>query len=570
MKRKVVTMMLMAAMVASLIGCGSSGTDTAQTPGTETNAETGTDGENNAGNDSAVQSIGGAIGGEGEAEAVDVSASVQHEKIIIDADRLSLNPMGLWQSATEVYSMYEMLFQVSNGLGSEMVPVLADASRGAHGGYDHEEGSNEYTFYIYDNIYDHAGNHLTASDVVFSFEKTQEYGQTSGWGVVTSWEAVDDTTVKMTCERELSNKGELENIVLRCFMFTEAAYEASGSEFASDACGTGPYKLENYVEGASVSLVKNEDYWQTDDSKKQSCQYANVDAIDLILITEATQKVTALSTGTIDICQAMPADYIEQYINDDKFTLAAAPSNNVYYLEANVNEASICNDANLRTAIFYAVGTEEMCQGLGAYSNSPVSVFGPSVFPDYNSAWESWDNYQTSAASPEKAAEYLAQSSYNGEELVILCESGGSNMSVLVQALLQAAGINSTITALERNSLNAVSSDPTEWDLYINSTRSSDYLANIWSHVMNKDAFATGTTEGFVDSEEYQDLLKAVLSVNATETDMDAFWQYTVDNAYVEGMCCSTTYIAYPEDMVSGLWMNDKSILLPGAFIYTK
>ena len=211
-----------------------------------------------------------------------------------------------------------------------------------------------------------------------------------------------------------------------------------------------------------------------------------------------------------------------------------------------------------------------MCQGLGENSNRPVYTLGTDVFPDYDSDWESLDNYQTSAADPAKAAEYLAKSNYNGEELVILCESGGSDSAVLVQALLQAAGINSTISALERNSLNAVSSDPGEWDLYINSTRSSDYVANIWSHVMNSDSFASGATEGFYDNAEYQALLKAAVSVNATKEDMDAFWQATVDNALIKGTNCSITYIAYPVDTISNLWMNDKSVLLPGAFTYIK
>ncbi|MCD8336456.1 MAG: ABC transporter substrate-binding protein [Lachnospiraceae bacterium] len=518
-----------------------------------------------------VETIGGAIGG-ADGEEVDRSASVQHGTLTLDADRLSVNPMGLWSSSTEVYSMYEMLFQVSNGLGSEMVPVLADGSRGELGGYDHEEGSNVYTFYIHDNIYDHAGNHLTASDVCFSFQMTQDFGQTSGWSVIESWEAADDTTVVMTCSRELTNKGELENIVLRCFMFTEAAYNASASEFNTDECGTGPYTLTEYTEGASVAMEKYADYWQTDDSQKQACQYANVDEIKLIAISEASQKVVALTTGTTEICQNLPADYIEEFMDGgsygEGFSMATAPANGVNYLEANVSEDSYCNDLNLRLAVFYAVGSKDLCTGLGENAYIPLSTLGSDVFPDYNPEWENWDNYQTSASDIAKAQEYLAQSSYNGEELILLCQSGNTDAAVLVQALLQAAGITCTISALESNVLSTVASDSAEWDLYLNSTRSSDYLANIWSHVMNADSYASGTTEGFVDSQEYQDLLTAALSVNATMEDMDNFWQYTVENAYIMGTNCGLSYIVYPDGLISNMWLNDKSILIPGAFVY--
>ena len=143
-------------------------------------------------------------------------------------------------------------------------------------------------------------------------------------------------------------------------------------------------------------------------------------------------------------------------------------------------------------------------------------------------------------------------------------------LGILGNHLLNAAGINATLSLLERFSLNSVASDPAEWDIYLNSTRSSDYLANIWSHVMNSDAFASGKTEGFVDDAKYQELLRNAMSVDATTEDMDAFWQYTLDNAFVEGTNCSITYIAYPDDVITSLWMNDKSILLPGTFIYAK
>ncbi|MCD8368648.1 MAG: ABC transporter substrate-binding protein [Clostridiales bacterium] len=556
MKRKLLALLLALAMACALVSCG--GNSTEDSGGSS-------DGSSGASASEAEESE-----SEGEASA----ATVQHDTITLDADRLSVNPMSLWSSSTEVYSMYEMLFQLSDGIGSEMVPVLADANRGEYGGYDHESGSNVYTFYIYDNIYDHAGNHLTASDVVFSFQKTQEFGQTSGWGVVESWEAADDTTVVMTCTRELSNKGELENIVLRCFMFTEAAYDASGSQFASDECGTGPYYLVDYTDGVSVTMAKYEDYWQTDDSLKQACQQANVDNIVLMSISESTQKITGLTTGMTDMCTQMPADYIDSFSEggaySDGYTLTSAPANGVNYLEANCSEDSLCNDVNLRLAIFYAVGSEDMSIGMGSASNSPVSVLGTSVFPDYNAEWETWDNYQTSNSDPEKAQEYLAQSSYQGETLTLLCQSGDSETAVLVKAMLAEAGIECELSALESNVLASVASDSTEWDLYLNSTRSSDYLANIWSHVMSADAYATGTTEGFVDSQEYQDLLAAALSVDATEEDMNAFWQYTVDNAYVEGTTCGVSYIAYQNDVITGIWMNDKSILLPGAFTYAQ
>lgn len=485
----------------------------------------------------------------------------------IDAGKLNINPVKLYDSGTELYSMYEMLFQVAGGLGSEMRPTMADANRGEFGGYDHEAGSSVYTFYINDNIYDHDGNHFTASDAAFSFRMTKDGGQVSGWDVVQSWEAKDDTTLVMTCSRELTSKGELENIVLRCFMFTEKGY--NDHNLTEEECGTGPYKLVSFESGAHVKMEKYENYWQTDASKMQRGQYATVNQITVQYIVEDAQKVAALQTNTTSMSQNVPPAYIEQ-IQGDGFAMAKLPGNDVAYLEANMSSNSVVGgDLNLRLAIFYAISSTDAATIMGNVSNVPVYTLGCPVFPDYNSDWETWDNYQTSAGNLTKAKEYLDQSSYNGEELVILCTT--EKCAQFIQQVLQNINIKCKISKQSSTIVTDILAAGTDWDLYVNSgVRASDYVANLWSHVMNGSAFVGGTTEGRYDDANYQQLLQNCLQLDATKEDMDAFWKETVDNALVEGLYSPITYIAYHGDEVSSLWLNDKSIFLPGAFVYTK
>jgi ABC-type transport system substrate-binding protein len=565
MKKQILASVLAGAMVLSLAACGGNAT-------TESGSGTGTGTEDSSGTSTVQEDDGiGTLGSDmvlsvEEIESL-MSSSVQHDSIIIDAGKLNINPVKLYDSGTELYSMYEMLFQVAGGLGSEMRATMADGDRGEFGGYDHEAGTGVYTFYINDNIYDHDGNHFTASDAVFSFEKTKEGGQVSGWDVVESWEAIDDTTLVMNCSRELTSKGELENIVLRCFMFTEQAY--NDHNLTEEECGTGPYKMASYESGANVKMVKYDDYWQTDTSKMQRGQYANVDEITVQYIVEDAQKVTALETNATDMSQTVPPAYVDQ-IETDGFTMATLPGNDVSYLEANMSSNSVLgDDLNLRLAIFYAISSEDAATVMGAASNTPVYSLGSSVFPDYNSEWDSWDNYQTSAGDLSKAKEYLEQSNYSGEELIILCTS--EKCAQFIQQVLQNIGITCKISKQSSTVITDILAEGTEWDLYVNSgVRASDYVANLWSHVMNGSAFVGGTTEGRYDDADYQDMLQACLELDATQEDMDAFWQETVDNALVEGLYSPITYIAYHGDEISSLWINDKSVFLPGAFVYTE
>lgn len=552
MKKKILAGLLAAVMLLALAACGTGAESEETTPAAQE------DGFPTLSSDIALPT---------DEIAALMAASVQHDSITIDAGKLNINPVKLYDSGTELYSMYEMLFQVAGGLGSEMRATMADADRGEFGGYDHEAGSNVYTFYINDNIYDHDGNHFTASDAAFSFYMTKEGGQVSGWDVVESWEAADETTLVMTCSRELTSKGELENIVLRCFMFTEQGY--NDHNLTEEECGTGPYKLVSFESGAHVKMEKYDNYWQTDTAKMQRGQYATVDNITVQYIVEDAQKVAALQTNTTSMSQNVPPAYIET-IQGDGFAMAKLPGNDVSYLEANMSSSSILSgDLNLRLAIFYAISSEDAATIMGNVSNVPVYTLGCPVFPDYNSEWETWDNYQTSAGNLNKAKEYLSQSSYANEELILLCTS--EKCAQFIQQVLQNIGIQCKISKQSSTIITDILAEGTDWDLYINSgVRASDYVANLWSHVMNGSAFVGGTTEGRYDSAEYQQLLQNCLQLDATQEDMDAFWQATVENALVEGLYSPITYIAYHGDEISSLWLNDKSVFLPGAFVYTK
>lgn len=556
MKKRILAGLLAVVMMLTLAACGSG-----------TGSKESTEAPPTVQQDDGFPTLGAGIAIPTDEIAALMATSVQHDSVTIDAGKLNINPVKLYDSGTELYSMYEMLFQVAGGLGSEMRPTMADASRGEFGGYDHEAGSSVYTFYINDNIYDHDGNHFTASDAAFSFRMTRDGGQVSGWNVVESWEAKDDTTLVMTCSRELTSKGELENIVLRCFMFTEKGY--NDHNLTEEECGTGPYKLVSFESGAHVKMTKYDKYWQTDTSKMQRGQYANVNNITVQYIVEDAQKVAALQTGTTSMSQNVPPAYIET-IQKDGFAMAKLPGNDVSYLEANMSSNSVLSgDLNLRLAIFYAISSADAATIMGKASNVPVYTLGCPVFPDCNTAWETWDNYQTSAGNLNKAKEYLSQSNYNNEELVILCTS--EKCPQFIQQVLQNIGIKCKISKQSSTIVTDILAEGKEWDLYFNTgVRASDYVANLWSHVMNGSAFVGGTTEGRYDNAEYQKLLQNCLQLDATQEDMDAFWQATVDNALVEGLYSPITYIAYHGDEITSLWLNDKSVFLPGAFVYAK
>ena len=148
--KKLIALLLALAMVFSLAACGGSGSEEVpEEPTTALGAE-----------DQAQEEL------ENEEN---IDNTVTRESISIAYQSVtSLSPWGTNNNVPGNYSVYEMLYECdANG---DMYPLLADANYAGNylPGADHEAGTGVYTVKIYDCIYDHNGNHVTASDVAYS------------------------------------------------------------------------------------------------------------------------------------------------------------------------------------------------------------------------------------------------------------------------------------------------------------------------------------------------------------------------------------------------------------------
>lgn len=501
---------------------------------------------------------------------------VQHDEIVLSSQTASsLEPWNTrLMGGNFIYQVYEMLFEV-DGFGREMYPVLADGDKGEFGGYDHEEGTSDYTVYICDNIYDSAGNHITADDVIYSFQQTYASGMTSGWDAYSDdcMEKIDDYTVTFHFSRELNKVGELLNIFARCFIASEAAAEASPTGFTSDACGTGPYELTDYQSGASATITKRDDYWQTDTSKIHQMNRANVDTITYRMIDDSTQYVVGLETGDLDIVEGLDTlgttDFADGGSYSDQYNVFTYFDNGVKYLLPNCSDSSILSDVNMRLAVFYAIDNTVICSALGEGVAEPCHAIGNELFSDYDTAWDTADNYENTC-DIELSKEYQEKAGYDGEPLQLICMSAYSTMATVIQGMLQNAGINCEISNYEYGTLMTMLSEPDDWDLFIDHVAADDYIVNLWSHAFDNTNTDNGMTTGFVDDDTWQELLDtAKIEDTHTTENVDAWWDYCVENAYAYGICTYYKYVVYPS-YVKSLAFNDKTMLIPGGCTYSE
>lgn len=340
--------------------------------------------------------------------------------------------------------------------------------------YEVSDDGLVYTFHLRHDLVDSKGNEIKAQDVLFSFEKCAEFSiqeMTVSSFDYSKNEVVDDYTVKLGLAapgRSGFGKLNLVNLV------SQKSWEESEG-MTNDPVGSGPYKLDDWLVGSTMKLVKNENSWH---------DIAQFETVNILFIMDASQRTTALQTGEVDIfthVQISDMDYIDSI---DGFSAHTLPSAQVDGLVLNNDPTSICADPNVRKAIIYGIDNQAIVnivfKGHAYAANSPYSA----AAADYTDGWLSSPGYEYNL---EKAKEYFAASGLpEGTVLRIACQTAGDQeaIAVCVQSMLKEVGFDVKITSVEASVLDTMLfGQPETWDVLSHFWMCGGPLGGAFGHI---------------------------------------------------------------------------------------
>ncbi|MFC4223065.1 ABC transporter substrate-binding protein [Lysinibacter cavernae] len=312
---------------------------------------------------------------------------------------LSLEPTNLDVRKTAGVALDQVLidnvYQGLVGLDAtgDIVPVIASD-------YTQSDDGLTYTFTLNDDVVFHSGNALSVNDVVWSLTQVTENEDFRGnaeLSDVTAITAVDDSTVEITLGQP--NSQLLWSLAGRAGLILE---EASDVDLATSANGTGPFVVDNWKQGDSLTLKRYNEYWGTP---------AKLDSIVFRYITDGNAALNAALNGDVDVQTAVFPNLVSQYDTRDDFDVVNADSSEVFTLAYNSGRAPLDNLA-VRQAISQAIDTDaliESIEGAGKPLGSPI----PSLDPGYT------DLTKVNAYDPEHAKQLLAEAGQSNLTLTL-------------------------------------------------------------------------------------------------------------------------------------------------------
>jgi peptide/nickel transport system substrate-binding protein len=483
-------------------------------------------------------------------------------KIALSQDPGDLKPFGVNMGAKPyIYQeIYESLFDLEN---NDYVPVLAK-------GYTKVDDVT-YDVQLNENIVDSAGNHITASDVVFSTQKLVEAGQNFKWYMVKDIKAKDDYTVEYTWNAPITDVGELEFPWCRTIIFSQKAYEASTDQFATTPVGTGPYVVKSFTSGSKLVLEANDKYWQTDKTKISLRHQAHVQEIEYDIIAEAAQNVIALETGSVDYSELVPVENLAEFQTGgkyaDKYNTNVASGSFVYALNLNQSEGHAGADLNFRLAVYYAIDNDAIATALRG-TIVPAKAFGTPHFPEYQAAWDTTPNY-INTFDADKAKSLLAQTTYKGEKLILATQQdeNSQTMATVIQALLLNVGINTEIKVLDQAASNTIDTDAAGYDIKIFGMGGGSLIGE-WNRVLNNHELGKDYSVGFVKDPQLQTLFETANSIATfTPENMTKLENYILEHGYFYAIGSPRINQVYSKNILK-VYLRESEFVLPGACTY--
>lgn len=353
MKKKLISLLLVATMAVGLVACGS---------------DAASDSTNNA-------------GGTETADAATPAATGDKELAVqIGPDPETIDPA--LNSAVDGGNMLLHAFECLLTVGQDgtLQPGQAET-------WETSEDGLTWTFHLRDGLKWSDGTPLTANDFVYSWQRVCDpavaapyaetvLGMVKGYdeaiaGDVTALavSAPDDLTLVVELSAPCSYFGSLAAFATLSPV-QQATVEANGDAWAvapETYVSNGPFYMTEWVPGSHITFSKNPNYWNADAIK--------LDRLKFLLIEDSNAAYSAYQTGEALMIKDVPTEEIPSLEGNGEFYVD--PIIGTYYLSLNLTE-EVFQDARVRQALSLAIDREYVASTLMQGTYTAASNFmGP-------------------------------------------------------------------------------------------------------------------------------------------------------------------------------------------------
>ena len=361
-------------------------------------------------------------------------------------DALTLDPGNHRSRETEtiIRNMYDGLLTRDSKM--QVVPELVSSYK--------QTSPTTFEFKLRQGVKFHSGDEMTAEDVKFTFDRLTQKDMLGGktspraglLGPMKEITAVDRYTVRMTLSSPwaiLPSMLPFQEVVSKAFV-----QKVGDAAMATQANGTGPFKLVEWRRGDSVTMERFAGYYGGS-SDIPPVGPAKADRVIFKIIPENSSRVAALLAGDVDIATELPAHMMKQIQASDKAVVMKVRGTRSFFVSLNNTKPPFDNPL-VRQAANHALDKKLLIEKILLGTATPINgVLSPDAFA-FDASLKTYDY------NPEQAKKLLTQAGFpNGIDVTLDVEGSFAEMAQAIGSLLTKAGIRTKVVVGEGTVLRA-------------------------------------------------------------------------------------------------------------------
>jgi peptide/nickel transport system substrate-binding protein len=289
-------------------------------------------------------------------------------RLVVGSNLNTLDP-----AKTKIGEEYIVNFLVFSGLtevgrDGRVKPDLAER-------WTSSDDLKTWTFFLRKGVKWHHGREFDAQDVIATVARIQDKATGSvtrvNFELIDKMEALDPYTVRFTLKAPYAGLAEL-------FSDRQARIVPHDKldTLARAPSGTGPFKLQSFLPGDRVEMVRNPDYYVKGVPK--------LDKVIMRIMPESAAQASAIEAGEVDLVWNLPLEAIEQFKKNPNLVIDSVPTSTWDGIIMNGAHKPF-DDKRVRHAISMAIDKPAMVElALFGYG-TPTHTMIPPGHPYYNS-----------------------------------------------------------------------------------------------------------------------------------------------------------------------------------------
>jgi oligopeptide transport system substrate-binding protein len=274
--------------------------------------------------------------------------------------------------------------------------------------------------------------------------------------------AIDDLTLEIRLSHPVPYFADILTNTVASPVHPSSLSPSGGFAKGGSTVSNGPYVLHEFVPGTSITLKRNQHYWN-----RAAVEF---DEVRYEFVADENAEFTRFRSGEVDVTNTVPEQRFQELASAHDPRLQHRPTLSTFYYTLNTDRGPLRGNSALREALSLALDRDAITTSVTRAGQVPAYSLVPEGVWNYEPQAYRW-RHDVAADRVARARKLYADAGYSAQRPLRLRLLYNENelvqrVSIAVAAMWKdVLGVETELIQMEFKAYLAARADPSQWDV---------------------------------------------------------------------------------------------------------